>query len=79
MNKWDIATDLLKNKTAALGLGLILLVILTALIGPALAPFDPIAPAPLNRLQRPNNEHIFGTDGLGRDIFSRVILGHVFH
>lgn len=75
MNRWDIATDLLKNKTAAIGLGLILIVILTALIGPTFAPFDPIVPAPLNRLQGPSSQHIFGTDDLGRDIFSRVIFG----
>ncbi len=75
MNKWELVQDLLKNKTATLGLGLILLVLVTALIGPALAPYDPIIPAPLDRLQGPSAKHLFGTDALGRDILSRVIFG----
>jgi peptide/nickel transport system permease protein len=75
MNKWELVQELFKNKSAALGLVVILLVLVTALIGPALAPYDPLAIAPLERLQEPNAQHLFGTDALGRDIFSRVIVG----
>lgn len=75
MSKWEIVKDLLRHRTAAFGLGIIVLFILTALIGPWLAPYDPIIPAPQERLQRPSHKHIFGTDALGRDVFSRVLYG----
>jgi peptide/nickel transport system permease protein len=47
---------------------------LIALIGPALVPFDPIASNTAIALQPPNIEHWFGTDHLGRDVFSRVVV-----
>jgi peptide/nickel transport system permease protein len=43
--------------------------------GRALAPHDPFADDMLNTLQPPDIEHWFGTDQLGRDVFSRVIFG----
>jgi peptide/nickel transport system permease protein len=67
--------DLFRNKTATLGLVLILIIVLVALIGPWLAPYDPLIPAPLDRLQGPSAAHMFGTDSLGRDILSRIIYG----
>jgi len=51
-------------------LGLVFL----ALFGPALAPYDPIASNVANALRAPSAQHWFGTDQLGRDIFSRVIV-----
>jgi peptide/nickel transport system permease protein len=45
-----------------------------ALIGPYVAPYDPLAPAPLDALQAPSLWHAFGTDAYGRDIFSRVLV-----
>ena len=75
MNRTETLTDLLQNRSAAVGLILIALVLLVAAIGPSLAPYDPLVPAPLDRLQGPSVTHYFGTDSLGRDIFSRVIYG----
>ena len=75
MNRTETLTDLLQNRSAAVGLILIALVLLVAAIGPSLAPYDPLVPAPLDRLQGPSMAHYFGTDSLGRDIFSRVIYG----
>lgn len=46
-----------------------------ALFGPALVPYDPYADDVLNSLLPPDGEHWFGTDQLGRDVFSRVIVG----
>ncbi|RPJ74108.1 MAG: ABC transporter permease [Desulfobacteraceae bacterium] len=75
MRKWETFQDLLRSRSAAFGMGLIALVLLVAVIGPMLAPHDPLVPAPLDRLQGPSTDHLFGTDSLGRDIFSRVIYG----
>jgi peptide/nickel transport system permease protein len=46
-----------------------------ALLGPVLAPYDPIVPNMQNRLLAPSSSHLFGTDELGRDVFSRVLAG----
>jgi peptide/nickel transport system permease protein len=75
MRRWETFQDLLRSRSAAFGMGLIALVLLVAIIGPAIAPYDPLKPVPLDRLKGPSAEHLFGTDSLGRDIFSRVIYG----
>lgn len=46
-----------------------------ALFGPLVVPLDPYASDPLNSLVPPDRAHWFGTDQLGRDVFSRVIVG----
>ena len=48
---------------------------LLALFAPWLTPYDPMALKVLERLQSPRAAHWFGTDELGRDVFSRVIFG----
>jgi peptide/nickel transport system permease protein len=75
MIKLEALKELTRNWSAAAGLFLIALIVLVALLGPALAPHNPLMPSPLNRLKGPSAEHPFGTDSLGRDIFSRVIYG----
>ena len=45
-----------------------------AILGPAIAPFDPLASDTMRALQAPTLRHPFGTDQLGRDILSRVIV-----
>jgi peptide/nickel transport system permease protein len=60
---------------AVLGVLLLLLFVLCAVFAPVLAPHDP-AQLDLNaRLLPPSHAHLFGTDELGRDIFSRTIFG----
>lgn len=66
---------LLRQKTAVLGLCIVSVLVLTALLAPVLAPYDPESPDLPNRLQPPSAEHPFGTDALGRDILSRIIYG----
>ena len=46
-----------------------------ALFGPALTPYDPYADDLLNTLAPPSTAHWFGTDQIGRDVFSRVVAG----
>jgi peptide/nickel transport system permease protein len=75
MRRWETFQDLLRSRSATFGMGLIAVVLLVAVIGPTFAPYDPLKPTPLDRLQGPSEAHLFGTDSLGRDIFSRVIYG----
>jgi peptide/nickel transport system permease protein len=49
--------------------------VLCALLGAQLAPHNPEATDVLNKLTAPSAEHLFGTDNLGRDVLSRVIVG----
>jgi peptide/nickel transport system permease protein len=57
------------------GLAAAALLVLAALLAPWLAPFDPAAQNLPDRLASPSRAHWFGTDELGRDIFSRVLFG----
>jgi peptide/nickel transport system permease protein len=58
-----------------LGLFLVALVVFAAILGPRLAPFPPDKVTLLDRLKPPSRHHLFGTDDLGRDLFSRVLAG----
>ncbi len=49
--------------------------VIFAIFGEALAPDDPFATDPLDDLAPPSGEHLFGTDRVGRDVLSRVIVG----
>jgi len=64
-----------KSLLSIVGLVLILTFVGLALIGPYLAPFDPIEINFSEKLEPPGKEHLFGTDQFGRDILSRVIYG----
>ncbi len=64
-----------KNKTAMLGVALILFFIIIALLAPLIAPYDYKEQQLIERLQAPSSTHWFGTDDLGRDLFTRVLFG----
>jgi peptide/nickel transport system permease protein len=66
---------LLRNPLSAAGLALVCLAILAAALAPQIAPADPLAMAPADRLMPPSAAHWFGTDDGGRDILSRIIYG----
>lgn len=57
------------------GGGALLLMVLASVFAPALTAYDPLATATRERLQGPSLDHWFGTDDLGRDLFSRVLYG----
>ena len=65
------------HRQAILGLALIVLLTGTALLAPALAPYDPDAQTDIvaTRYQAPSVSHPMGTDRFGRDIFSRTLYG----
>lgn len=64
-----------RNPAAMIGLSIVVLLLLVAAFAPLIAPFDPIAQALDKRLLPPSSTNWFGTDALGRDIFSRVVFG----
>lgn len=66
---------LLQNGAAAGSLVFLLLMVIVAVLAPLIAPVDPGFVDPLVRLSGPSADHWFGTDDLGRDIFSRVVYG----
>lgn len=66
---------ILHHKAASLGIAIIILVTLVAIFAPFLAKFDPVAISPTTRLRPPSAQHYFGTDMLGRDIYSRIVYG----
>ncbi len=63
-----------ENPVTVFAFSLFLLLIVLALLGPWLAPHDPLTTQAANALQPPGWAHPFGTDHLGRDVFSRVIV-----
>jgi ABC-type dipeptide/oligopeptide/nickel transport system permease subunit len=71
----DAWKRLKRNKLALFGLSIVILLILVAIFAPLIAPYDPIDRVKEDSLQPPSAKYWFGTDILGRDIFSRVIYG----
>lgn len=64
-----------KNKIAVAGLIFIIVILVFAAFAPFIAPYDPSHIDMKNILAAPSGAHIFGTDTLGRDIFSRIVYG----
>jgi len=64
-----------RHPTAIAGGIVLLLMILAAVLAPWLATVDPEAVAPVKRLKPPGEEWWFGTDMMGRDVYSRVVYG----
>ncbi|RED35258.1 peptide/nickel transport system permease protein [Rhodopseudomonas thermotolerans] len=62
------------NRVTAFAFGLLVLIVFAALFGPYLVPYDPLASNTAQALKPPSATNWFGTDQLGRDIFSRVVV-----
>jgi peptide/nickel transport system permease protein len=65
---------LAENRVTAFAFGLLVLIVFAAVFGPYIVPYDPLASDTAKALTAPSASHWFGTDQLGRDIFSRVIV-----
>jgi peptide/nickel transport system permease protein len=63
-----------ENPVTGLAFGLFVLIVLLALFGPFIVPYDPLASNTASALKPPSAAHWFGTDQLGRDVFSRVVV-----
>ncbi len=70
-----ILKQILRNRLAVAGLVFILFVFLIAIFASHVAPYDPYKINVYHVLEPPSKEHLFGTDELGRDVFSRIIYG----
>ncbi|ULO06670.1 ABC transporter permease [Paenibacillus sp. 19GGS1-52] len=64
-----------KNKTAMVGLYIIVFFVLIAIFAPLIAPYGFKEQVLVNRLKPPSSAHWFGTDDLGRDLFTRIMYG----
>jgi len=71
----DFSRHILRNQLSLIGVILIGALLLLAVLGPLLAPYNPYNTDPINKLLAPSKTHIFGTDSLGRDILTRVLCG----
>jgi peptide/nickel transport system permease protein len=63
-----------ENPVTGFAFALFLLIVLAAVFGPDIVPYNPLASDTAAALQPPSAHHWFGTDQLGRDVFSRVIV-----
>lgn len=74
-DRWELFRHVvLGNPVNVVAFGLFALICLAALAGPMLAPYSPLQTNAAAALQPPTTAHWFGTDQLGRDIFSRVLV-----
>jgi peptide/nickel transport system permease protein len=71
----DLLRRLRGDPLGLLGLMLVALVLFCAVFGPWITPYNPFKIHVLERFHQPSLDHVFGTDSLGRDVFSRVIVG----
>jgi peptide/nickel transport system permease protein len=62
------------NPVTGFAFGLLVIIVVAAVFGPWLVPYDPLASNTAMALKPPSLSHWFGTDQLGRDVFSRVIV-----
>jgi len=64
-----------RNRLGLVGLGLVSILVLTALLAPWLAPYDPSVQSLFDRREPPGEQYLLGADAFGRDILSRIIFG----
>ncbi|WP_299470821.1 ABC transporter permease [uncultured Roseibium sp.] len=69
-----VAYVLKSNPITMLAFSMFAVLIVAAVFGPSLVPYDPLTSNAANALQPPSLAHWFGTDNLGRDVFSRVVV-----
>lgn len=71
----DSFKRLKKNKVAMFYLGILIILVITAIFAPLICPQDPDSQNLVNALKPPSSENLLGTDEFGRDILSRIIYG----
>ncbi len=71
----QVMIHLRRNRGAMVGLIVLAVFLFCAIFAPLLAPYDPTVPDFGRPLEKPSQDHILGTDELGRDLFSRILYG----
>jgi len=66
---------LLRSSQFLVGGAVVAVIIIMAIFAPWIAPYEPFERDRDSRLQKPSLEHLFGTDWLGRDLFSQIVYG----
>jgi len=72
---WDIWLGLRRSPSGMIGLSIVILHFCLALTSPLIVPYDPLEFDTTAIRAAPSTEHLFGTDKLGRDVFTRTLLG----
>ena len=77
MSRWFVSTKrfIRQKPLGATGLGLLFVAAVIGLVGPSFTPHAPLKANAVSILESPNSTDWFGTDVLGRDILTRIILG----
>jgi len=71
----NIIRKLLRHRSATIGASIILFFVIVAIFAPLIKTHDPMQAEIADRLQSWSAEHYLGTDGTGRDVFSRIVYG----
>ncbi len=71
---WLITRRFFKHKLAGFALGILIILVLASILA-FVTPYSPTDQVPTNSFQKPDMQHWFGTDELGRDIFTRILYG----
>ena len=71
---WLIIRRFFKHKLAGIAIAVLAFLVFAAVFA-NLSPYSPTAQEPTNSFEKPNSVHLFGTDELGRDVFSRILYG----
>lgn len=69
----NILSRLIGRPTSAIGLVVLVIIVLAAILAPVIAPYAPSKLSIASRLHGPSLDHLFGTDDLGRDVFTRML------
>ena len=78
MSRQELWRRMKRSKFFVIGAVLVLFIVLTSIFAQSIAPFDPLKQALRSRLKAPTGNwtsYIFGGDAMGRDIFSRLLVG----
>jgi peptide/nickel transport system permease protein len=75
ISRGEIFRRMARSKSGMLGIAIVAFWVLSAMVGRYVVPYDPFNGDMLDALLPPSSTHWFGTDQLGRDIFSRIIVG----
>ncbi|HYV90112.1 MAG TPA: ABC transporter permease [Candidatus Polarisedimenticolia bacterium] len=75
MRRFGLLHRVMSTRAGAFGVLAVGLLLIVAVFAPVVALHNPNAIAPMDRLQGPSLAHFFGTDQLGRDLYSRVVYG----